>query len=627
MNKGASTSLAAEYDLNIVTWDGPNDLDNPVNWSRSRKWASTLALGFTTFCVTFASSVFSSGTEAAAKEFGVSTEIMIFATALFVLGFACGPIVWGPLSELYGRKLPLFTGLACFAVFQIPCAMAPNLGTLLLCRFIGGFFGCAPLSIVGGALADFWIPVDRGIAVSIFSGATFLGPTMGPLVGGYLTQTPGLGWRWTAWVTLFATMFFGSISWFVYPESFSPVLLQRRARRRRHKTKNWAIHAPADEVEINGRALLAKYLSKPFLMLIYEPILLLMTIYISFIYGILYLFFETYPLTFHAQRSWSLGKTGLPFIAVMVGVIAGGVVNFIFVKTRYVRILKLKGRVPPEERLVPMMVGAVALPAGLFIYAWTSDMKSSWPQIVAGAPCGMGIVLIFLQGLNYIIDCYMMYSNSAIAANTFVRSCFGAAFPLFAIHLYRDLGVKWATSLLGFIALGLMPVPVLFFTFGERIRKMSRFTPKLCPGMMGLPGGAQPGSTARQAPPDDPGATPTTITSSHAAFREGGAVVEPTPRVQHDCLRQHRPWSSGETRAESPIIRPPPRSSSRESARTRESIRKSLDRKYPPPNFPAPRPPPIYQGFSAACHVAYDRSPTKIRPGTAIEMPPPARRP
>ncbi|KAK3673696.1 hypothetical protein LTR78_006249 [Recurvomyces mirabilis] len=480
----------AGADPNLVLWDGPNDPGNPMNWSRGKKWMTTFVLGFVTFTVTFASSVFSPGTHQAAQDFNVSDEVMILSTSLFVLGFAFGPIIWGPASELYGRKWPMFIGVAIFGIFQIPVAVAQNVYTIFICRFMAGFFGCAPLTIIGGTFADFWAPVDRGVAVSIFSIATFLGPTGGPIVGGYLTETTGFGWRWTAWVTLIAVFSFGTIGWAVVDESFGPVLLQRRARALRFATKNWAIHAPADEIEINMNAIANKYLTKPVMMLVYEPILLLITLYTSFIYD---LFFVSFPISYVQERHWSLGLSGLPFLGVMVGVCMGGLVNFAFVKTRYVRILKQKGSVPPEERLVPMMVGAVALPIGLFVFGWTSSPDlTPIPQIISGAPVGLGIVLIFLQGINYIVDVYMMFANSAIAGNTIIRSLFGAAFPLFASYMYQGLGVAWATSVLGFVAVALIPVPMLFFVYGARIRKLSRFTPKFGPGM-GPPGGGPPG--------------------------------------------------------------------------------------------------------------------------------------
>lgn len=378
-------------DPTLVVWDGTNDPGNPMNWPRGKKWVCTIALGLVTFCVTFASSVFSAGTLPAAEYYGTSEEVMILGTALFVLGFSFGPIVWGPLSELFGRKLPLACGFVVFVIFQIPVAVADDLVTLFVCRFLAGFFGCAPLTIVGGALADFWNPIDRGIAVSVFSGATFLGPTSGPIVGGYLTQNASLGFRWNSWITLILSVVFGGFWWLAYPESFGPVLLQRRAKKLRYETRNWAVHAPADEIQIDLKAIMSKYLSKPFMMLAMEPILLLITIYISFIYGILYLFFETFPYSYIGQRHWSLGAAGLPFIAVMVGVVIGGVVNLAFTKLRFAKIMQQTGRLPPEERLLPMATGAVALPIGLFWFAWTSFPSiNAAPQIMSGIPVGMG---------------------------------------------------------------------------------------------------------------------------------------------------------------------------------------------------------------------------------------------
>ncbi|KAH8429637.1 uncharacterized protein LDX57_007309 [Aspergillus melleus] len=135
-------------DPNIVQWDGPDDPEHPRNFRIFRKWIITLTLGFMTFCVTFASSVFSTAAVVTAEKFGVSEEVMILGTSLFVLGFSFGPLMFGPLSELYGRKKPLFVGFFIFAIFQIPVAVAQNLQTIFVCRFFGGLFASAPLAIV-----------------------------------------------------------------------------------------------------------------------------------------------------------------------------------------------------------------------------------------------------------------------------------------------------------------------------------------------------------------------------------------------------------------------------------------------------------------------------------------------
>jgi len=136
------------------------------------------------------------------------------------------------------------------------------------------------------------------------------------------------------------------------------------------------------------------------------------------------------------------------------------------------------GQTIPEERLPPMIIGAIILPIGLFWFAWTSDPNITWvPQVLSSSLLGMGTLLTFWQGMNYLIDCYGFYSNSAIAVNTFIRSIAGAGFPLFAPAMYHNLGVPWATSLLAFLSVLFAPVPILFYIYGARIRARSTFTP------------------------------------------------------------------------------------------------------------------------------------------------------
>ncbi|KAF2634763.1 MFS multidrug transporter [Massarina eburnea CBS 473.64] len=470
-------SKDGDKDPNLIDWDGPDDPDNPQNFPRWRKWLITVTLGTVTFCITFASSVFSTATTATAAEFNVSSEVMVLGTSLFVLGFAVGPPIWGPLSELYGRKIPLFTGFFIFAIFQIPVAVAQNLQTIMVCRFFGGVFGSAPLGIVGGQLTDFWGPLDRGVAMCIFAGATFIGPVAGPIVGGFVVQSY-LGWRWTEWITAIMGFSFGTIGFIIVPETYGAVLLSRRAQKIRFETKNWAIHAKIDEQQADLKTIAEKYLLRPFQMLMQEPILILVTLYMSLIYGILYLFFEAYPIAFQEQRGWNPGVGALPFLSITLGVVLGCAIIIFMSQTRLKHQLERDGHIVPEERLLPMIIGGFLFPAGMFWFAWTSSPNITWvPQVLAGIPIGAGVLMIFLQGLNYIIDVYLMYANSAIAANTFLRSGFGAGFPLFATAMYHTLGVNWATSLLGFLTAALFPVPVLFLYYGKRIRATSRYSP------------------------------------------------------------------------------------------------------------------------------------------------------
>jgi hypothetical protein len=167
--------------------------------------------------------------------------------------------------------------------------------------------------------------------------------------------------------------------------------------------------------------------------MVQEPILLMMNIYIGLVYGYLYLFFEAFPISFQEERGWNNGVGSLPFLGILIGVLLGVCIVIWNTTARFARKLKEHHAVIPEERLPPMMLGAVLLPVGLFWFAWTSNPHIfGVPQVISCIPIGMGLMMIFLQGLNYIIDCYLWYANSALVSNTALRSLAGAGFPMFA---------------------------------------------------------------------------------------------------------------------------------------------------------------------------------------------------
>lgn len=385
-------------DPNLVEWDGPDDPENPMNWGTKRKWILTLSLAVMTFTITFASSVFSTATTVVAEEFHISPEVSTLGTSLFVLGFALGPLVWGPVSELVGRMTPLFSAFTVFIIFQIPVAVAVNVETIMLCRFVAGAFGSAPLAIIGGCLADFWGAVDRGIAVTVFAAAVFIGPAAGPIAGGFITQSY-LGWRWTLWITMIMATVFGLITLSQASETSHPIILQRRAARLRRQTKNWALHSARDEVETSFGDIMTRYFTRPAEMIMKEPILLLNAIYISLIYGLVYLLFEAFPISFQRERGWNAGVGSLPFLSITIGVTIGGLYITYVTKTTFARkMAENNGVVVPESRLPPMIVGGCVLPIGLFWFAWTSSPNITWvPQVISGIFIGFGIFVIFVR--------------------------------------------------------------------------------------------------------------------------------------------------------------------------------------------------------------------------------------
>jgi hypothetical protein len=270
--------------------------------------------------------------------------------------------------------------------------------------------------------------------------------------------------------------FFGLIGLCIVPETYAPLLLSRRASRFRHETKNWAIHSQFDEKKLDFNAILNTYLLLPLKMLVQETILFLVALYLSLVYSVLYLSLEAYPISFQEERGWMGGVGALPFLSLLVGFIIGGIIIVIQNYGGYAKQLREKGRAPPEARLPPMMIGAVAFPIGLFWFGWTHSPHITWvPQVIAGVPIGIGCMLIFMPGLNYIVDCYRVRANSAIAASTFLRGTLAAGFPMFGVQMFHKMTVPWAMSLLGFLAVALVPVPFVFYYYGKAIRRSSRY--------------------------------------------------------------------------------------------------------------------------------------------------------
>ncbi|KAK9234362.1 major facilitator superfamily domain-containing protein [Lipomyces kononenkoae] len=452
----------------------PDDPENPKNWSKLYKWYCTMTVALLCFAVAFGSAVVTGDLQGVADHFHVSLEVAILTVTLFVIGFGVGPMAFAPASELWGRQIVYITTLGVAVVFIIPCAVAQNIGTLLISRLIDGIAFSAPMTLVGGTLADIWKTEERGTAMAAFSAAPFLGPCIGPIIGGFIGDT--VDWRWIYYVMLIFTGAVYALVCFTIPETYAPEILKRRAKKLRKETGD---NSYVTDLERSPRPLgqmIAVNLYRPIVLLFGELIVFLITIYMSVIYGLLYMFFFAYPVVFGEGKNFKNGPVGLMFIPIAVGVIVSALIAP-FVNRHYVRMVaKYNGRPPAEVRLIPMMFACWAIPIGLFIFAWTSYPRLIWVgPCLAGFPCGLGFCLLYNSANNYLVDSYQHHAASALAAKTFLRSIWGAAVPLFTIQMYHKLGNEWASSLLAFISLACCLIPYLFYFFGARIRARSKY--------------------------------------------------------------------------------------------------------------------------------------------------------
>ncbi len=184
----------------IVQWLD-NDPENPKNYSNQFKWWMTFLLAFMTLCVSLASSAYTGAAGLIISEFDCSREVFLLGLSLMVAGFALGPLVWAPLSEAIGRRNVLLVALGLYIIFTAVCAAAQSIAALLILRLFCGTFGSAAFVIPGGMISDLFEAEQRGVAQAVFAAAPFLGPTLGPMIGGF---SKSCGWMALAlWLSCF----------------------------------------------------------------------------------------------------------------------------------------------------------------------------------------------------------------------------------------------------------------------------------------------------------------------------------------------------------------------------------------------------------------------------------------
>ena len=433
-----------------------------------------MCVAFTCFSVAFNSAVITADLTGPSRDLHVSREVVLLSITVFVIGFGVGPMVFAPLSEILGRRIIYGTTILIATVFIIPCAVADNISTLLACRAIDGVAFSAPMVLVGGTLADLWKNEERGVPMAFFSAAPFIGPAIGPLVGGFIADN--CGWRWLYWIQLILSAIAWIVITFTVPETYAPTLLARRAKKMRAKTGDarFVTEADLDTRPLGQRMRL--FLVRPFQLLFLEPIVLFISLYMSVLYGLLYMFFVAFPVVYQEGKGYSASITGLMFIPLALGVV-GSAACAPMVNRHYLKLTKKhNGKPPAEARLIPMMVSCWFIPIGMFIFAWTSYPRLHWiGPAIGGFPVGFGFIFLYNAANNYLVDTYQHQAASALAAKTCIRSFWGASTVLFTEQMYERLGYQWASSLLAFIALACCAIPYVFYFFGERIRQYSKF--------------------------------------------------------------------------------------------------------------------------------------------------------
>ncbi|KAI1384940.1 MFS general substrate transporter [Hypoxylon trugodes] len=457
-------------DSYLVTWDSPEDPANPFNWPQWMKWAVTLLTSLGGMVTLMSSTMMAPALPAISQDLHTDDARTQLTLSIFVLSFAFGPMALAPMTEVFGRK-PVWLSSCCFYIlWNTVSGFSQTNEVMIASRFFAGLGGSVQYAIENPVLADCWRPEQRGLSFAIATFLPLFGPALGPIIGGLLTGS--VGWRWLFWVLSIFDALLMVLAFFIFPETHADTILHRKAKKLRKRTG----HAYYTEHERGGKSLsrvLAVSLVRPCRLLVTQPLIQLMSFYLAYNYGILYIVQSTFATLWIEHYNQSVSVSGLHYIAIAVGCIIAAQVGARVTDRLWQHLqVRAKGETQPEYRVPLMIPGAITIPIGLFMYGWTAQVGAFWilPDIgIAIFSCG---IILGTQAMQaYVMDSYPKHVASASAASQLLRNVAGFAFPLFAPKMYQTLGYGWGNSLLAFVFLGVgLPAPLILWKYGAKLR-------------------------------------------------------------------------------------------------------------------------------------------------------------
>jgi multidrug resistance protein len=332
------------------------------------------------------------------EEFhSTSSLTATFVVSVYILGFAVGPIIVAPLSEMYGRVWIYNVTNILFLVFTIAAAVSTNVGMLIAFRLFMGISGSASLAIGSGTIADTMPVSQKARALSFWTLGPLFGPSIGPIAGGYLIEAAG--WRWVFWLVAIVAAVATVMCIVFFRETYAPKLLRDKATRLRKETGNPDLRSPYEKSELTKLERFKIGIIRPAKM-ITRPAILLLSPYVAAAYGAQYLLFTTFTFVFEDRYGFTADQSGLIFIPSAIGQV---LVNVIFSQMAdlFVRRRIASGEEPkPEHRLNPFMavIGGLFLTGGLFLYGWTVQFEVHWiAPAIGSALVGFGLIGVMVS--------------------------------------------------------------------------------------------------------------------------------------------------------------------------------------------------------------------------------------
>ncbi|KAF2167771.1 hypothetical protein M409DRAFT_65873 [Zasmidium cellare ATCC 36951] len=454
-----------------VVW-GQTDEDNPINWKPWKKWVHVVMLSILSFVASMESLILAPAAPEVAKRLQIQSPLLLtIIVSIYVLGFATGPLLMAPLSELYGRLMIIHLSNWCFVGFTVACGFSQTQVQLLVLRFFAGGLGVACLSLGGAVVAEMFHPGHRAVAMAALEAGRLLGWFVGPIVGGIIVHL--LDWRWVFWISAAAAGSNALIAIIALRETYAPILLQRRANQSPSEKRRLSMQGYVNSA-ISPSGLICHSILQPLKILCLNPLVAMTALYSGTLSGILILIATTIPFTYSRRYAFSALETGLVYIAPGVGMVMGLLVSGLLINCmskRHKNISKAEDRISA----LGVLAGTVLAGGGLALYGWAARHDFHWivPLIGLGV-FGFGLLPLTTSVQSYLTEAYPSDEAGVMAANSIVRSSVSGLLPLSGLVIYRSLGVGWGNTLLaGILGVSIL-VPICCKIWGERLRHRFR---------------------------------------------------------------------------------------------------------------------------------------------------------
>ncbi|KAJ5597150.1 hypothetical protein N7450_003608 [Penicillium hetheringtonii] len=449
-----------------------------------KRWTILTVIFTVQMSMNFNSSVYPNAVTPLSEHFGISEQAARVGQMIFLVAYAFGCELWAPWSEEFGRWPIMQLSLFFVNIWQIPCALAPNFGTIVVCRALGGL-SSAGGSVTLGMTADMWEPDDQGFAVAYVVLSSVGGTTIGPIFGGMIQQW--LDWRWNFWIQLI----FGGVTqlmhFFLVTETRTTILIDKEAKRRRKSGEDPNIYGPNElkKPRLSAKEVLSIW-RRPFEMFLREPIVLCLSLLSGFSDALIFTCIESFNLVF---KKWGFNalRIGLCFIAIVVGYLVAYIIFLPDIRRqRMVRRKQGTASRVAERRLLLLLFIAPLETIGLFGFAWTS-YGPEWNHWIVPLVFVFLIAIanygIYMATIDYMVASYGPYSASATGGNGFARDFLAGISAMYATPMYSNIGGKlhlqWASTILGCLAI-FVTIPIyIFYWKGPQIRAASKFAQTL----------------------------------------------------------------------------------------------------------------------------------------------------